>query len=224
MCNTKSITGLDYSYSDMTIVQIYNFIQQLKDFGRKNIFETIGITGGEPLLHPDIEEITFKLEDLRQQGYFANLVIGSNKVLGAPENLRKYIINFSSPKDNKNIHNTSLIHPNDFGGIKQTYDRCNHHRKNRVVLTYQGYSICCAADAYIRLFCMDDLILDYLPKSLNDFPLKEMDKICEHCPFGNENILPFERDRGCPISNIYEIEANKNKLGRKILKRFAEKK
>ena len=67
---------------------------------------------------------------------------------------------------------------------------------------------------------MDDLILDYLPKSLEEFPLKEMDKICAHCPFGSDDSLPFERDIGCPVSDIYAKEAEKNRLGRKIVKRF----
>ena len=69
---------------------------------------------------------------------------------------------------------------------------------------------------------LENLILDYLPSSLDGFPLNEMAMVCEHCPFSNDDILPFERDRGRPVSDIYKIECEKNKLGRAV-KRFPSK-
>lgn len=225
MCNTKNVTGLDYSDSDMTLGQIEYFINEVKLLGRKNIGEGLGLTGGEPLLHPNIEEIVKKFEELVSQGYFKFMVVSSNLTVPIPPYIKKYIVNSYMPKDNYKVHQCSLIHPKDFGGIKQTYNNCHHHRKPRVVVTYQGVSLCCAADAYIRLFNMEDLILDHLPKSMDEFKSIDMDKVCEHCPFGSENVLPFERDKGAPqknyqISNIYAQEAQKNILGRKISKRY----
>ena len=212
-CNMKQQTGLDYSDSDMTEPQIDKFCNQLKP----GTFKSIYITGGEPLLHKHVEQITNKLADL-QETYFENLYINSNLIKEAPESIRKYIVNFSKPEDNKFIHQTVLIHPKDFGGIKKTYNTCTHYRKNRVVLNYLGYSLCCAGDAYIRLFNYEDLIIDQLPESIKDFP--NMDKICFHCPFSNEELVPLEKNAGCPVSDVYYIEAMFNKKGRKLTKRF----
>jgi hypothetical protein len=48
-----------------------------------------------------------------------------------------------------------------------------------------------------------------------------MDKVCEHCPFGHEDI-PFERDLGRPVSELYAQEAEKNRLKIRIEKRFPD--
>jgi hypothetical protein len=223
-CNMKDSTGLNYSDSDMTMGQIDNFIQQIRDFKHKSMYQNICITGGEPLLHPNIEEITLKLEILRQDGHFKDLTINSNLTLDIPPILRKYIINHSEPKNNNEVHNTALLHPLDFGGKQYTFDSCTHYRKGTIVANYMGFSVCCAGDGFIRLFGYDDLILDHLPPTMEGFPLKEMDKVCMHCPFSNQgndgDILPTEKEEGCPVSRVYAKEANKNKLGRKITKRL----
>jgi hypothetical protein len=198
--------------------QIDNLIHQVKRVGMGHIT----ITGGEPLLHPDIKAITRKVKGLKDRGYIDNFTINSNMILSAPPELAPHIINYSLPKNNHKKHHVSLLHPDDLGGQAQTYRECTHYRKETIVVTYQGCSICCAGDAYIRLFCMEDLILDYLPGWLGDFPLDEMDRICRHCPFGNEKLIPLERDRGNPISAIYAEEADKNWNGRHISKRFPE--
>jgi hypothetical protein len=221
----KNITGLNYSDSDMTLGQIDNFINQVKQINRINcdvVVENLYVTGGEPLLHKDIEEIMVKLQELQELKLVTNIFINSNKVIAAPISIEKYIVNFSLPSENKDIHSTVLLHPSEFSESEQTYSECTHYRKNRVVLNYLGYSICCAVDAYIRLFNFDDLILESLPASRLRFPLKEMNKICKHCPFGHVTDVPLEKNVGCPVSQIYSIEAHKNRLGRVILKRFPE--
>jgi organic radical activating enzyme len=220
LCNKYDDTGLDYSNSDLTLKQIDYFIEDIKSFNRKNFTETVCLTGGEALLHPNIEEIVFKLESLHNEGYFRNLYVASNLILEAPQSIKKYILNLSLPRDNPKIHQLALFHPKDYGGSVQTYSNCKHHRKDRVVLSYQGYSKCCAADSYIRLFGYEDLIVDKLPKSLDDFP--NMDKICAHCPWGQEHLLPYERDIDYIVSDIYKEEANKNKLSKRICKRFGD--
>lgn len=220
-CNKGKVTGLDYSDSDMTLEQIDEFVRQIKELNIPGLFHSICLTGGEPLLHPKVSEILDKMKELQGLGYVKRLSINSNTILPAPEHLKKYIVNYSTPKKKLSIHNTALLHPNDFGGTKMTYRACGHYRKNTVVLTYQGFSLCCAADGYIRLFGKEDLIFDHLPLDISE---TAMDTICEHCPFGNDKILPLEKDAGCPVSDIYRREAEKNRTGRKITKRFLSRK
>lgn len=231
MCNLKLNTGLDYSKSDMTIGQINNLIAQVKSFNHKPVFNEICVTGGEALLHSNVEEITLKLEkELLIPKYINRLTLNSNTIITPPSNIARFVINHSLPSEKSNVHKVCLLHPNDYGGKIHTYESCIHYRKNTIVLTYQGFSICCAGDAFIRLFAMNNLILDKLPFYQSDFPLKEMNKICCNCPFSNddahdkeESLLPWERDIGNPVSKIFSIEAQKNRSGRKITKIFPEK-
>jgi hypothetical protein len=200
--------------------QVEEFVRQVKELNIKGLFKSICLTGGEPLLHPDIEKIMERMEELRRLGYVKDLIINSNTILESPESLKKYIINYSKPSEKPFLHNVAFLHPKDFSDRKVTYATCTHYRKNTLVLTYQGFSICCAADGYIRLFGMNDLIFDHIPL---EFDLKGMDKICKHCPFGSHDILPLEKDMGLPISDIYKREAKKNRLNNRITKRFPER-
>jgi organic radical activating enzyme len=220
-CNMKEFTGLDYSDSDITLGQIENFIDQLSSFS-KPVFDNLSVTGGEALLHPDISVIMEKMERIKQEGYINKVQLDSNLITDAPSNLQKYIYNDQKMKDKPSLHKSIFVHPLDFGGNrKRRYATCTHKRKRTVVLTYQGYSLCCAGDAYIRLFCMENLILDYLPKSIGGFPIGEMTALCRNCPFGSFFDSPHGEE-SLTISEIYAKEMAKNKMGRKILKRFPE--
>ncbi len=218
-CNKKEITGLDYSDLDMTMGQIDNFVHQVMSI-KKEVLDNVNMTGGEPLLHLLKREIFRKLIELKEMGYIKSVTVNSNKTVSIPRSMYGYIVNYSRPKDNYLKHNAVLLHPSDFSDRKHTYHGCKHYRKNTAVLTYHGYSVCCASDGYIRLFAMEDLISDHLPESINEFP--PIDRICEHCPFGSFDILPMEKDVGCPVSLRYIEEAEKNRAGRKIAKRFPE--
>ena len=216
-CNRGYVTGLDYSDSDMTLGQIAEFVHQVEGMDPAQRFTRITVTGGEPLLHPQVEEIVAQVEGLRAGGHVQEVLVNSNGLIAAPASLRPYLVNYSHPGDNPGLHNVAFLHPTEFGGRKQTYAGCKHSRRETVVLTYLGWSICCAGDAYLRLFGMEDLFLDHLP---DHFPLEEMDRICQHCPFGSFDVLPFERDAGCPVSDVYLQEAEKNRQGSRLTKRF----
>jgi hypothetical protein len=216
-CNRGDVTGLDYSDSDMTHGQILEFMAQMMRMDPSQGFKRITVAGGEPLLHPDIEGIVSNLKMLRASGYVRDIVVNSNGLIPAPASVRPYLVTYSKPEDNPRLHNVAFLHPADFSGRKQTYAGCKHYRKNTVVLNYLGWSICCAGDAYLRLFGMEDLIFDHLP---DQFPFEEMDRICEHCPFGSFDLLPLERDAGCPVSDVYAREAEKNRQGSRLTKRF----
>ena len=220
-CNKESITGLDYSDSDMTLGQIDEVVRQIKSLQNTTMINCIVVTGGEPLLHPQIVEIMQKLEELRTSGHVKVLWINSNLIIPAPPVLQQYIVNWSEPKDNDKKHHVSFLHPADFSTHheKQTYQGCCHYRKPTLVLNYLGCSMCCAGDAYIRLFGLEDLLLDHIAEDETEYT-KNMDMICQHCPYGRDDELPLERDVGCPVSEIYLQEAAKNKNGRRITKRF----
>lgn len=223
-CNMGKTTGLDYEDSTMTIGQIKNFIKQVKEIYREKkitVSDAIILSGGEPLLHPDVAEITFLLhKELLDTNLIQHLRINSNLVVKAPEELKKYILNFTPFNEKPNIHRAVLIHPDDLKEARPTYASCCTipDNKRKVVLNKYGYSRCCDSDGYIRLFCEEDLIVDVLPSNEN-FLLDKMDKICQHCVFGCKT-EKLEKDVGCPISKIYLEQAELNKAGRKINKIF----
>lgn len=212
LCNTKDVTGLCYAHSDMPFAQLLKIVSDIKALPRISglpVIQNLVITGGEPLLHPNLIPIVKLLEaEIVATGLAAGLSISTNMILDMPSVLAKYACTYTSPTgaryvDTKKFnHNTALLHPNDFGHVASTFDTCTHYRKWRVVCTYQGYSLCCAADGYIRLFELNHLILKDLPANIRDFPLNKMDDVCINCPFGCP-VLPFERDMGRPVSDVY---------------------
>lgn len=223
----KDVTGLDYSSSDMTLGQIRNFISEVETLGQKKnhvVFNVLQVSGGEPLLHPQIVEIVKLLEKLVEAKLVSRMIVNSNLVETAPKEVAPYIINYSTVQQKPQVHIAALLHPDDVGVPRSTFSSCRYHSKWRVVLTYQGYSICCDADGYIRLFGEDELIVDHLPEDESGFPLDKMDRVCQHCAFGyTSNTEKLEKDVGRPISKIYEDQAELNRSGRIITKVYPSK-
>jgi hypothetical protein len=223
-CSREKELGLDYSDSDMSIGQIKNFIKQVKEIAiktRRQVADIVCISGGEPLLHPKVVEITLLIkEKLVDSGCIGSVVVNSNLVVPAPEKIKKYIVNFSDTDTKLKIHRAVLLHPDDQKVPRPTFNSCEGYPPNRtkVVLNKHGYTRCCHSDGYIRLFCEQDLISDVLPSDKN-FLLDKLDKICQHCTFGLKD-AKLEKDVGSPISKIYQDQADLNKAGRKIEKIF----
>jgi hypothetical protein len=218
-CEMKDVTGLDYSDSDMTLGQIRNFISEVEALGQKKnhvVFNVLQVSGGEPLLHPQIVEIVSLLrEKLIDAKLATRMIVNSNLVLSAPKEVSPYIINYSTVQQKPQVHIAALLHPDDAGVPRPTFSSCRYHSKWRVVLTYQGFSICCDSDGYIRLFGENDLIVDHLPDDENGFPLDKMDRVCQHCAFGyTSGTEKLEKDVGRPISKIYTDAAQLNHGGR----------
>jgi len=207
-CGMQELTGLDYSHSDLTLDQVAQFAAEAAASGVK--IDNLVVTGGEPVLHAEIEQIVCLLDrELVTNGVANRLLVNTNRVLELPAVVRPYAINFSLPRDNPEIHHAVFVHPDDLGGPRPTFAGCNHYRKWRVVRNYQGYSLCCAGDAYIRLFGLRHLVIDRFPESYDDFPLARMDDVCQHCPFGSTP--PLERDVGRPVSEIYARQFARNR-------------
>jgi len=213
LCCSESETNLNYDDYDLSLNQIKTSITQIKDIGDRNnevVFDIVYITGGEPLLHPQFREI-FDLVRSELLGKYINTIrINSNGILKYDE-LKDHIVTFSNISQKSDIHNTVLLHPDDFD-IRPNFFQCNHYRKGVVVLGYHGYNLCCAADGYMRLFGKSNLFIESLPDNYTGFPLAHMQEICQHCPFGRESI-PLERDLGSPISKIYREQIElKNRI------------
>jgi hypothetical protein len=215
------VTGLNYSNSDLTLEQIEKFISQTEKLGsEKNctVFDFVQLSGGEPLLHPNIVEIVQSIKErLLDKELARSLIVNSNLVFGAPTEVKPYLVNYSSVQQKPKEHAAVLLHPDDRGCPRPTFKDCTYHGKNRVVLTYQGYSYCCVSDGYIRLFGEEDLIVGELPSSPEGFPA--IDRVCQHCSFGCK-IEKLEKDVGRPVSKIYAEQAGLNRRGRPIKKIF----
>ena len=220
MCNSYDRTGLDYKNMDMTLEQVAFFCEETRAAWEKQgptpLWGNVVITGGEPLLHSDVVEIS-KMLRARLRGAVPlaeRLILNTNMSLPIPDGLACPTENYSLLEQKPMAHNAVLLHPDDMKCPRPTYAGCHHYRKSTRVLSKYGLTTCCAGDGYIRLFCLESLIHDHIPASLDGWRLEDMDAACQHCPFGCEKQF-FERDVGVPVSKIYAEQAELNKKGRK---------
>ena len=221
-CNSYDRTGLDFTNMDMSLEQIKLFCEETRIvWGKQTIplWGRVVITGGEPLLHPDVIEISKLLSStlIVDNPIAEQLQLNTNMSLPIPNNLACPVINYSTLDNKPQIHNVTLLHPDDMNCARPTFLGCGHYRKATKVLSKHGFSMCCAGDGYIRIFGLELLILDHLPTINEEWYKQNMDLICQHCPFGCTQEV-FERDMGIPISNLYREQANLNKSGRVISK------
>lgn len=220
LCNMGVVTGLDYSDTDITLEQAAMIQEELLALAAQHgrpIMSVLCLTGGEPLLHPQIRELA---------AIFAPLVpvvadmfmINTNGSVEMPE-LSHYAATYTPLAGKAAEHNVVLLHPSDIEDEGHTFETCQHFRKWRPVVNVYGYSMCCAGDGYIRLMGVDDAITPHLPATPSDFPLAAMNQVCPHCPFGCQTQV-FERDAGRPVSDFYLEQAARNRAGRRLTSRL----
>ena len=220
LCNAKW-SGMDYKGLDMSEGQfdrVLDDVLQLAHSAGQPAFDVFSLTGGEPLLHPLCERFLWRaihtLEAVAEPAV-GQIVINTNNLIPAPPWAQPCVVHWGDVGYEKAmIHDAAFVDPTESGEVI-TRDSCTHFRKHPIVVTSQGYSRCCAADGYTRLFAADDLILDHLPERDEDWP--NMDRICAHCAFG-ASTRHKEYDVGMPISPIYREQARLNLEGRKVLK------
>ena len=209
-CNSKSITGLDYSTTDMTFNHISALLCDVANIGGK-VFDIVCVTGGEPFVHPDAVQMILTLERwLLNEGHCNKLIVNTNQLIKAPESVQKFLALGVKPKNAWTQHNCAYLHPDDMHDSRPTYAGCTHYRKHNLVYNTAGYFPCCAGDGYARLFRLNELFIPRLPRRLEDFPLDKMNAVCCHCPFGCK-VEFFERDIGRPVSKIYQEQGEINK-------------
>lgn len=231
MCNTTEWSGLDYSDMDMSLGHVRRVIQDIRDVFSLScftepVFGIVCVTGGEPLLHPNVVEITNLVHDqVTRSGMSVLTMLNTSGSMPIPVSLSEFAVTFSRMPDKTGIHQAMFIDPAEPGieGIgaqaPPTYATCQHYRKHRVIVTRNGYNMCCASEGYTRLFGAEQLCLRKLPASPEQFPC--IDAICAHCAYGAEQAF-YERDVGCPISPVYRLQAQLNKAGRRLAFKLAE--
>lgn len=221
LCGDNGWSGLDYSGTDMTLDQIEHVIRDVEAIamltGVRPIIGALCVTGGEPSLHPALVEIWQAFsERLLSPGLIGELVCNANATRPLPGMIAAHLVHWWSVGDVKAQNHIAAFSDPALRGEGLTFANCGHYRKDRIVVTAQGFTRCCAAEGYVRLACAEDLILDHLPMP-DGWP--NQDRICEHCAFACQTQV-MERDAGRPIDPWYQVQADLNLKGRRIARRL----
>lgn len=225
LCNSEDVTGMDYAGLDMTMDQVRKVIEDVKNAERGTrsaeqpatcnlqpatpVVGCLVITGGEPTLHPQIVEIVALCErELVATGLAGRLVVNSNQLRPPPAAIARFVETYTRPEEKATAHCAVLKAPErpaKFAG-------CGHYRKWRVEASVHGYSLCCAAGGYMRLFGLRHLFQDTLPARPQDFgTIARMDEVCRHCAFGDRPVP--ESEAGRPVDEVYRRAAEVTKAG-----------
>jgi hypothetical protein len=219
LCNRQDL-GLDYSGLDITEEQFALVLQQVQELPRaigQRAFGVLCLTGGEPLLHPRLHRMLDAAISL-EHSCVDQVVVNSNRTLPIPLGMEPRVVHWWAVGAEKAAHHVAMLSDPAERGERVTRASCTHYRKNRIVVTSQGWTRCCAAEGYVRLLCREDLILDHLPATTKDWP--DMDAVCAHCAFAAPTQI-YERDCGAPVSAVFAAAAAQNLAGRAVRKRLA---
>ena len=220
-CGLDRFTGLVGSETDMTLAQVRHAVAQWRAAARRPVWDVVTVTGGEALVHPDLEAIMREVLPLAGEGVVGGVQINSNLRQPYPEWLESHIVNYTTPSRHRHTHKAALWHPHEWGA-SPTYETCQHYRKHTVSLSYLGYALCCAGESYARLVGREDAFMHELPESVDSWPREVVDAVCGHCPFGDEEHQPFEFEVGRPVSDTYRQFASFNRSWGTIRTRFPE--
>ncbi len=168
---------------NMSLEQIHNFINESIQLNYK--WYSIGILGGEPTLHPDLEEIIHILRKYTLKFQICELFLVTNnygeEVTKNDKKIGKIIKVIKRPKTNnpKWFNNVDLA-PIDFSNNVHT---CKITSECGLGLTTRGYSPCGPGAAVARVLDNDICI-----KSLYDVNQISMQsilkKVCMYCGHG----------------------------------------
>ena len=220
-CGLDKFTGLIGSETDMTLGQVRHAIAQWVAEPEWPVWDIVTVTGGEALVHPELEAIMELVLPLAGAGVVGTVQINSNLRNPPPDWLKPYVVNYTTPSRARHTHKAALWHPIEWNA-KPTYATCQHYRKHTVSLSYLGYALCCAGESYARLVGREDAFLHTLPVDASSWPSETLDAVCGHCPFGDEAHQPFEYEVGRPVSDVYRQFATFNRSWGTVTTRFPE--
>lgn len=177
LCNMPAAKGLRYDEYDLTMIEVRRIIDAFETAGAH--FERVTITGGEPLLHPNVVRIVEAFDRANAARPFADTIeVNTNGSLPVPVGLQGRTVTWWPSPNERRANHRQVLGAHDTG---MTYDRCKHFRKARLCVTRDGFSRCCAAEGYLRLHRARDLMLGHIPAP-DRWP--NMDRICNVCAFG----------------------------------------
>ena len=216
LCNSEDVTGMDYAGLDMTWRQVMHFIAQVEAVAARRlalgrnpmVTPMVVITGGEPTLHPHIIEIARAVQELLVvPGLVGAMCINSNLLRRPPLEIAPWVVNFTPVAEKALAHSAVLLAPT----TPPQFDPCRHYRKWRVECSAHGFSLCCSAGGYIRLFGLGHLYSPTLPDRPEEFSfLPRMNDVCQHCAFGGMPVA--ESLVGRPVDLVYAAAAELNRV------------
>ena len=216
LCNSEDVTGMDYSALDMTWRQIMHFVAQVEAVSARRLAQgrdrivtpMVVITGGEPTLHPQIGQIAHALDArLVKLGLAGGMCINSNLLRPPPPEIAAWVVNFTPVAEKAEAHSAVLLAP----PAPPQFSSCQHYRKWRVECSAHGFSLCCSAGGYIRLFGLGHLYSATLPDRPEEFAfLPQMNDVCQHCAFGGMPVA--ESLVGRPVDLVYAAAAELNRV------------
>ena len=157
--------------SDMTPDQVMRFAKEVYDYGRP--LELVSIMGGEPSLHPRVEDLADIIGKLRDAGLVQRIVYATNGLLPLPRLPQNTDVYLSPPSQKR--HRRMDVDPGLEGQkLKET---CPVPSGCGIALNAYGYWPCGAGGAIARLlhmpvakFTLQDALLGW-----------DYGALCPHC-------------------------------------------
>lgn len=197
----------------MSLEQIRHFVDE--SIALNYDWHKIGILGGEPTLHPDLEEIIQILKTYTGKFPDCDLFLATNyhgrKVIHKIKQFEKSIRVVKSPKNNnpKWFNNINLTQK-DFSSVIHNCNICNG---TGLGLTKRGYFPCGAGAAIARVLGMDIGIQSLA--DLNQVSIRNMLKeLCMYCGHG----LAVKVGENNTTSPFWEQAYQKYREEQKLLK------
>lgn len=202
-CNRHCNLDLPYlKGAEMTMEQLKKFIREVK---QKDIhLERIRILGGEPLLHPEIENfVSILFYELIVPGNLERIVIITNGVIYRRGKLNDYIKNIMLDPYIKRAFKVKMIKfrishikkeeeffwvlasPEDLGF---KWHQCDQPNVCGTLLNTYGYWPQGVCGAIARLFCLNEYVRDEFPIYFNETWPNLEENVCRYCVFASEEL------------------------------------
>lgn len=174
-CNMEDL-GVDNSGLEMSVEQVADFAEQVR---KHRSVEAVKIMGGEPLVHPKVDEIAELLRSsLLDAGYVDDLWIVSNMLVKRDSVAGVRVTNYLPYGVKPKWHRCTLVAPIDTGQ-KFRYP-CAIPFDCGFGYDATGCYPCACAPSICRLFDLQQYRRTTIPRSLAEFGnLHELCKLCQ---------------------------------------------
>lgn len=176
-CNRR-VGVFDYSDTDMTMEQVDKFCREVEK--RKGTVKNISILGGEPLLHPQFEEVMAMVHDRLFWGR-NRITVATNGDLLQRINPKAFDHAYIRVIHTKDKFVSVDVAPRDTGQQRTT---CRIPRHCGIVCNVWGWWPCGQAQGICRLFSLREYQRMEMPECFEDFgPMDECGNwsMCNYC-------------------------------------------